>query len=167
MMGRGTVTTRFLMLPSNPQKRHCLLPCLNLVMTRLWSCSHILTIPLFKSITTYCPCFQCIYSLLLGYRWFLLWSKSQQKTGGCCWSVDIVHCRVGNCVVMNLYSRCHLGTMNDVWTYWLYLDWLVAFWPILFEYSSTWQGTCKYWFGVRWKNKIVERSNCCKVSRSW
>ena len=35
MTGRGTVTVRFLVLPSNLQKSHHLLPCLNLVMTRL------------------------------------------------------------------------------------------------------------------------------------
>ena len=57
MTGRGAVTTGFLVLPSNLLKSHHLLLCLNLVMTRLWSRSRVLIMPLFKSFTICLPLF--------------------------------------------------------------------------------------------------------------
>ena len=150
MMRRGAVSARFLMLPTNLLKSHHLLPCLNLVMNMLWSCSHVLIMPLFKSFTTCLLLFSIHLHFLLGCRWFLLGSESQQKI----WWPSLncqQHCRVGNCVVMDLYSSCCLGTINDVWIYWLYLEWLVAFGLALLKYCPIWQWTCKNWNGVRWK----------------
>ena len=163
-MGRVAMTTRIFMLSSNLQKRAII--CY-LVWSWWWpdfDHTHLFWPCYFsRASQPVCPCFQCVSTLLLGAKGSYLKKNSDKNL------VAIFDLRIAFLVIVLSWT----STQGSAWVQLIMFgvtgstlnDWMSLVGNIWILFYLTKNMQILIWGQM--KNKIVERSNCCKVSRSW